>query len=95
MLGDLEEEILCIGGDYNARIWKEGQRIEGKEDVEPWRNTKNEEVTNEGKELLDLVEDRGWDIADGNMRGDENVELTFIGGRGESVVDYVLVNQKA
>jgi len=41
------------------------------------------------------VEDREWDIANGNMRGDENGELTYIGGRGESVADYVLVNQKA
>jgi len=40
------------------------------------------------------VEDRGWDIANGNMRGDENGELTYIGGKGESVVDYILVNQK-
>jgi len=94
MLRDLEEETLRIGGDFNARIAKEGKRIEGKEDVEPWRNTKDEEVNNEGKELLDL-EDRGWDIASGNMRGDENGELTFIGERGESVIDYVLVNQKA
>jgi len=41
------------------------------------------------------VEDRGWDIANGNMTGDENGELTYIRGRGESVVEYVLVNQKA
>jgi len=95
MLGDLEEEILCIGGDFNARIGKEGKRIEGEEDEEPWRNSKDEAVNNERKELLDLVEDGGWDIANGNMRGDENGELTYIGGRGESVIDYILVNQKA
>jgi len=41
------------------------------------------------------VEDRGWDIANGNMKGDENGKLTYIGERGESMVDYVLVNQKA
>jgi len=29
------------------------------------------------------------------MRGDENGKLTYIGGRGESVVDYILINQKA
>jgi len=40
------------------------------------------------------VEDRGWNIANGNMRGDENGKLTYI-GRRESVVDYVLANQKA
>jgi len=93
MLGDLEEEILCIGGgDFYTRIGKEGKRIEGEEDEEPWRNSKDEEINNEGRELLGLVEDREWDIANGNMRGDENGELTYIGGREESVVEYILVN---
>jgi len=59
MLEDLEEKMLWIGGDFNARIGKEGKRIEGKEDEEPWRNFKNEEVNNERKELLGLIEDRG------------------------------------
>jgi len=81
-------------GDFNARIGKGGKRIEGEEDEELWRNSKDEKVNNEGRELLDLVEDREWDIANENMRGDENGELTYIGGREESVVDYVLVNQK-
>jgi len=71
MLGDLEE-VLCIGGDFNAKIGKEGKRIEGEEDEEYWRNFKDEEVNNEERELLSLVEDRGWDIANGNMREDEN-----------------------
>jgi len=53
------------------------------------------EVNNEGKELLGLVEDRGWDITNGNMRGDEKREFIYIAERAESVVDYVLVNQKA
>jgi len=95
MLGDLEEEILCIGRDFNAGIRKEGKKIEGEEDKKSWKNSKDEEMNNEGKQLLDLVEDRWWDIANGNMRGDENGELTYLGGRGESMVDYVLVNQKA
>jgi len=55
MLEDLEEEILCIGGDFNTRIGKEGKRIEGKENEESWRNSKDEKVNNEGKELLGLV----------------------------------------
>jgi len=33
--------MLCIGGDFNAKIRKEGKRIKGKEDEEPWRNSKN------------------------------------------------------
>lgn len=41
------------------------------------------------------MEERGWEIANGNIKGDEEGELTYIGGRGESVIDYVIVNQKA
>jgi len=52
-------------------------------------------VNNEGKKLLGLMEDRGWDIANKNMRRNEKGELTYIGGRGKSMIDYVLVNQKA
>jgi len=47
------------------------------------------------KELLGLVEDREWDIANGNIGGNENGESIYIRRRRESVIDYVLVNQKA
>jgi len=92
-LENLEEEMLCIGGGRILRIGKERKMIKGKEDKEPWKTSKDEEVNNEGKELLNLVEDRGWDIT--KMRGDEKRELTYIGRRWESVVDYISVNQKA
>jgi len=36
------------------------------------------------------VKDRVWDITNGNMKADEKGELTYIGGRGESMLDYVL-----
>jgi len=84
------EEML---GDFNARIGKQGKRIEEEEDEEPWRNSKDEEVNNERKELL--VENSTWNIGNGNMRGHKNGELTYIGGTGESMVNYVLMNQKA
>jgi len=45
--------------------------------------------------LLELIEDRGWEIVNGNIRGDESGEWTYTGVRGESLVDYVIVNQEA
>lgn len=54
-VGKLQEDILCIGGDFNARIGKEGKRHEERE---MWRNSK--EVNRDGRELLSLIEDRGW-----------------------------------
>jgi len=42
------------------------------------------------------VEDRRWDNkTNGNMRGDDKGEFTYTGGRKKSMMDYVLVNQKA
>jgi len=95
ILENLEKEMLYIRGDFNARIAKEGKRIEAKEDENPRRNSKIKEVNNEGKELLGIVEDRGWDIKNENMREDEKEELTHIGGRGKLMLNYVLINQKA
>jgi len=71
-VGGFRRRNIMHRGDFNARIGKEGKRIEGEKNEESWRNSKEGEVNNEGRELLDLVEDRGWDIANGNMRGDEN-----------------------
>jgi len=66
----IEEEILCIGGDFNARIGREGKRCEEREEKMSCRNSKNRETNRKGKDLLRLLEDRGWEIANGN-RGDE------------------------
>jgi len=45
-LEDLEEEMVCIGRDFNAGIGKEAKRIKGKEDEEQERNSKVKEVNN-------------------------------------------------
>lgn len=95
MVKEKEEEILCIGGDFNVRIGREGKNYEGENDKDRWRNSKDKVVNNEGRELIGLLEERGWKIGNGNMRGDEVGELTYERGRGTSVVDYLVVNQDA
>lgn len=42
--------------------------------------------------MLEMIEENGWEILNGNMEGDEAGEFTFIGGKGNSVVDYVIVD---
>lgn len=39
------------------------------------------------------MEEKSWEIGNGNMRGDETGEWT--GGKRASVMDYIIVNQKA
>jgi len=36
-----------------------------------WRNSNDRGINREGRDLLGLLEDRGWEIANGNNRGDE------------------------
>ncbi|KAJ3660702.1 hypothetical protein Zmor_005140 [Zophobas morio] len=37
----------------------------------------------------------GWEILNGNKEGDEEGEWTYVGARGESIIDYGIVNEEA
>lgn len=41
------------------------------------------------------LEEESWDIINGAKEGDEEGEWTFTGGRGDSVIDYVIGNRVA
>lgn len=43
---------------------------------------------------MECIESRGWSILNGNIRGDEKGEFTYVGGRGSSVIDYELGNEE-
>ena len=45
-----------------------------------------------GKVLLEMVENNGWHILNGNVEGNENGEYTFIRSTGQSVIDYTIVD---
>ncbi|KAH0821274.1 hypothetical protein GEV33_001517 [Tenebrio molitor] len=90
-----EEGTLVIGGDFNARIGGKGRRMEEQQVTIERRPTKDGIENAEGRELVSLVEERGWDVLNGNCIGDEKGEYTYIGSRGETVIDYVMVNEEA
>lgn len=50
------------------------------------KNSKNKKMDREGERLVDFLEDRGWSIFNGSIRGDEGGEFKFMGGRGCSVI---------
>lgn len=57
LLGEREEENLCIGEDFNARIGREGKKYKEREDYEV-QNSKDKVINSEGKELLDMLEEK-------------------------------------
>ncbi|XP_029171329.1 cilia- and flagella-associated protein 251-like [Nylanderia fulva] len=94
-----EEVYTIIGGDFNARTGQEGGRIRDKENAEEERKeekkrkSKDKLINAEGRKLLEFMGERGWSIMNGNTKGDEEGEWTFTGGRGNTVIDYVIGNE--
>lgn len=88
-----EEEVTIIGGDWNARTGEEGGPIN--EDLGKGKNRRSNDKTinMEGRILLKYLEERGWTIVNG--KDEEGEEWTYIGERGNSVIDYVIGNQEA
>ncbi|KAJ3649260.1 hypothetical protein Zmor_021013 [Zophobas morio] len=83
-----EEEFLLLGGDFNARIGNKSREDDG----ENTRKSKDKIEIKDGKLLWELIEEGGWEVLNGVKEGDEEGEFTWIGKRGESVIDYVIVN---
>jgi len=83
-----------IGGDFNARSGDEEGKVEGEEwEGNNCRRSKDRKINGEGRRLIECVRERGWWILNGGIRGDEEGNWTYTGSRGESVIDYALVNE--
>lgn len=40
--------------------------------------------------MIGFIEGKGWMVFNGKVKGDEEGEGTFTGGRGGTVIDYIL-----
>jgi len=92
MVRKVERIKTILGGDFNAKMGDKRGEIRGEEESEEggeikWKNKK---INREGRILINTIEEVGWAIWNGNTKGDEDGELTFIGGGGETVIDYVI-----
>ncbi|KAJ8678195.1 hypothetical protein QAD02_013982 [Eretmocerus hayati] len=95
-----EEEIVIIG-DLNARTGTRGGDLSAEED----RNSKDREI-NKGHNFLDEIGKQGLMIMNGAIEGvvrftyyvnqtrDEWGEYTYLGPRGNTVIDYAITNEK-
>jgi hypothetical protein len=59
------------------------------------RKSKDKVENVEGKRLMEWIEENGWEVLNGNKQRDEEGEWTYIGSRGETVIDYAIVKEEA
>ncbi|KAH0816889.1 hypothetical protein GEV33_005903 [Tenebrio molitor] len=89
------EECMLLGGDFNGRIGERGARNWEEEKGDGKRKTKDKVENAEGKRLIEWIEENGWEVLNGNKRGDKEGEVTYVGSRVETVIDYAIVNEAA
>ncbi|KMQ88292.1 hypothetical protein RF55_12246 [Lasius niger] len=83
-----------IGGDFNARTGELGGGTEeGEEESGERGRSKDKKVNRERRLLVDRLEEVGWTILNGGVEGDEEGNWTFVGAKGQLVIDYVLGNE--
>ncbi|XP_018399192.1 PREDICTED: golgin subfamily A member 6-like protein 22, partial [Cyphomyrmex costatus] len=96
MIREEEEDNLIIAGDFNARIGGGGGWEEDEIDkIEEGRKSKDCKVNKEGKELIKMIEERGWLVLYGEKEEDERGEWTYEKDGKRSVIDYGIVNWEA
>lgn len=91
---ETEEQHLIIGGDFNARTGEKGILKGEDEDKTNGRASKDKKIDADGVKLLKMTEGRGWHILNGNIKGDEEGEWTYVGEKGTSVIDYAITNSE-
>lgn len=74
-----EEGYKVLIGDFNARTGREVEMLREMEEnrlgVRRSRNSKNMKMNKEGKKLVEMIEEKGWSIFNGNIVGDEEVYI--------------------
>lgn len=77
---------ILVGGDFNARIEREARGLDGSEGgEEEGRRSKDGKINSEDRKLIEFIEERGWCLFNGNVKGGEEGEYTFTGVEGKGV----------
>jgi len=88
LIGEEKEGNIIIVGDFNVRIGELG----GKDIGEGERHSKDKVIGNGGRKIVEWITEKGWFILNGTMEGDWEGEFTYVGVRGCTVIDYIIVS---
>lgn len=82
-------------GDFNARTGKEGGGEIGEEGEaeEVRRRSKDRKRNKEEERLVEFMKESGWFILNSGVEGDEDGEWMYTGARGESMINYIIVEE--
>lgn len=58
------------------------------------KRSKDLKINRDGERLIEFIEERGWSVFIGRVKGDEEGEYTFTGRRGNTVIDYVIESEE-
>lgn len=58
------------------------------------RSSKDKKLDKEGRKLQDVIGEVGMQIFNGAVKGDIRGKFTYTGGRGSTVIDYVVEGQE-
>jgi len=86
-----EREDIIIGGDFNIRTGEIGK--DRTEECDIARKSKDKIIGKEGKKFVEMLEEKGWHVLNNRTAGDWEGEYTYVGVRGCSVIDYIVVNE--
>ena len=70
--------------------------------LEKWENIESERrrksrdkvIGNGGRRMIVSLDRSAWIIQNGCKKGDEEGEFTYVGARGSTTIDYVIVNEE-
>lgn len=93
-----ETIVPIVIGDLNARIGELQQDIQdihrSQLDMYDRRCSKDKEKNGKGDQFMELCNDYGLIVLNGITKGDKEGELTFVGGQGNSVIDFCAISQE-
>ncbi|KAK9674880.1 hypothetical protein QE152_g40789 [Popillia japonica] len=82
---------VIIGGDWNARTGIMGDPYIDELGNQVVRESKDKVVNGEGRKMIGWLRRNDWRCLNGWAKDDWGGEYTYVGARGSSVIDYVVV----